>query len=640
MALTEATVTFDLHQLLGDDFDTRRTRAYVKTNVESGTLMDTDTGETRLGDQRVTIASDGTGSFTTWAPGADGNPTSWQTSLVVEYARLGQRNRATRTFGPYTITTDVDLTELEEEQAVPAEYLTTVTTALDGYVTDAEGFADAASASAGAAAASAAEAVAIVIADADAAMAAAIEDDASDTYAALSASIADGVEPRAFTAEFWCDFTTKTIGSRPTDDDAGHELQYDKNSNPLSAFDIIEANNFAGTATPIRGLSSAATTDAAASYVAFKEISNDGTRRRFSGEFVLRTPGGNGGVCIGWWTERPGDNGVFPVVVPNAPCHLELYADRWVLSKFTGGSSGVTATATPLIATTLWGTPLAYLTRHRVDILVEDGRLTVDLPDGSQQVVTDSSILAANAVYPFLEIQASDQDTQGKPTWLWADGDSTIDRRNFFVRQLLGIGRKIVALDPSNTQSGTGRILSGLRNTASGAGAVIPGGNDNAAATPYSRAGGSWAKARAQGHDVFAGGRFSVAGDANAGNHHMRVTTTNATPTTLSVTGTTGTAGLIPTPAQAIACTALVTAYRSSNGESAMYRVDFAVKRTTPASTAIVGTPVVTVLYEDDATWDVVPYANTALDLWGLQVTGAASKTLHWNARITAVEVI
>ena len=190
MALTEATVTFDLHQLLGDDFDTRRTRAYVKTNVESGTLMDTDTGETRLGDQRVTIASDGTGSFTTWAPGSAGNPTSWQTSLVVEYARLGRRDRAIRTFGPYTITTDADLTELEEEQAVPAEYLTTVTTALDGYVTDAEGFADAASASAGAAAASAAEAVAIVIADADAAMAAAIEDDASDTYAALSASTA------------------------------------------------------------------------------------------------------------------------------------------------------------------------------------------------------------------------------------------------------------------------------------------------------------------------------------------------------------------------------------------------------------------------------------------------------------------
>lgn len=137
MALTDVTISFDLSQLLGGDFDTRRTKAYVTTNVENGTLMDTSTGETRLGDQTVTINSDGTGEFTTWAIGADGNPISWQTTLVVDYPRTGQRDRQTRRFGPYTIEASHDgdnITDLEEEQAVPAEYLTQVTEALQEYV--------------------------------------------------------------------------------------------------------------------------------------------------------------------------------------------------------------------------------------------------------------------------------------------------------------------------------------------------------------------------------------------------------------------------------------------------------------------------------------------------------------------------
>lgn len=214
--LNNLTVSFNLHQLLGADFDPRRTKAYVTTNVESGTLMDTDTGEIRLGDQAVTINLDGTGTWTTWEPGADGNPTSWQETLVVDYPRTGQRDRKRRSFGPYTLASttrtvtnkaltsnvatlttsaphglavghvvtvtgvdatfngtytltavttttlsyakaaadvasaaatgtvtspNVRLVELEEEQAVPAEYLTTVTTQLATYTTAAQGYA-------------------------------------------------------------------------------------------------------------------------------------------------------------------------------------------------------------------------------------------------------------------------------------------------------------------------------------------------------------------------------------------------------------------------------------------------------------------------------------------------------------------
>jgi hypothetical protein len=213
MSLSDVIASFDLHEIIGGDFDARRTKAYVTTNVVNGTLMDTSTGETRLGDQAVTIAADGTGTITTWAPGADGNPISWQTSLVVDYPRAGHRDRVRRTFGPYTITgtsktvtnkaltsnvatittsaahglvvgntvtiagvdatfngtytltavtadtvsyaktasnvtsvaatgtltsPNIKLTSLEEEQAVPAEYLTQVTATLDTYVAAAQ----------------------------------------------------------------------------------------------------------------------------------------------------------------------------------------------------------------------------------------------------------------------------------------------------------------------------------------------------------------------------------------------------------------------------------------------------------------------------------------------------------------------
>ena len=151
MALTSITIDFDLAQILGGDFDPRRTKAYVTTNVASGTLMDTSTGETRLGDEAVSISDDGTGSFTTWAVGVDGNPESWQTSLVVDYPRTGQRDRKRRTFGPWTLTTADDgknIVDLEEEQAVPAEYVTQVTDQLDAQVAAAQGHASAAASSA------------------------------------------------------------------------------------------------------------------------------------------------------------------------------------------------------------------------------------------------------------------------------------------------------------------------------------------------------------------------------------------------------------------------------------------------------------------------------------------------------------
>lgn len=139
MALSSVAITGNIADLLGTDFDTRRTKIWVSTNIESGTVIDTAGNAIRLGTGNVTLNDDGTFTASVWIPGTGSNPDTWQTYIHVDYPdRNAPRGRATRTFGPFTITAAADLADLVEEQEVPAEYLTTVTTLLDGYVTDAE----------------------------------------------------------------------------------------------------------------------------------------------------------------------------------------------------------------------------------------------------------------------------------------------------------------------------------------------------------------------------------------------------------------------------------------------------------------------------------------------------------------------
>jgi hypothetical protein len=139
MALSSVAITGNIADMLGTDFDTRRTKIWVSTNIESGTVIDTAGNAIRLGTGNVTLNDDGTFTASERIPGTGSNPDSWQTYIHVDYPdRNAARGRATRTFGPFTITAAADLADLVEEQEVPAEYLTTVTTLLDGYVTDAE----------------------------------------------------------------------------------------------------------------------------------------------------------------------------------------------------------------------------------------------------------------------------------------------------------------------------------------------------------------------------------------------------------------------------------------------------------------------------------------------------------------------
>lgn len=145
MALSTATVTFDLADHLGVDFDVRRTRLWLTTNVPDETVADNEAHQIRLGSGQIVLNSDGTGSFTTWV-GEEGvsNPASWQTTLHVDYIDGGRRERKRKSFGPYTITADAYLDDLMDEQEIPPNYVTSFTADMETIRDEAEAARDAA----------------------------------------------------------------------------------------------------------------------------------------------------------------------------------------------------------------------------------------------------------------------------------------------------------------------------------------------------------------------------------------------------------------------------------------------------------------------------------------------------------------
>lgn len=184
------------------------------------------------------------------------------------------------------------------------------------------------------------------------------------------------------------------------------------------------------------------------------------------------------------------------------------------------------------------------------------------------------------------------------------------------------------------TNSATGgycAIGGGYSNTASGSQSWIPGGRQ---ATTRGLSGmGAWAN-----------GVFSTSGDAQRGEYLLRRTTTDATTTELSTDGgTPGSANRIILPNNhAYAVRGRVVARDTSSGDVAVFELKGGIKRgANAAATAIVGSPTVTLLFNDAgaATWTVTLSADTANGSLKIEVTGEAGETIHWLAEIETLEV-
>ncbi len=141
------------------------------------------------------------------------------------------------------------------------------------------------------------------------------------------------------------------------------------------------------------------------------------------------------------------------------------------------------------------------------------------------------------------------------------------------------------------------------------------------------------------------GSTADTAGAAQIGFIPLSTRTTNATPSILiSVVGAasaTNQSVLLNNSAHAIFC--MVVSRDIATGNMATWRIEAAIKRGANASTtAIVGTPTVTMLFNNAAasTWTVAATADTTNGALALTATGEAGKTIDWIANLITTEVI
>jgi len=222
-------------------------------------------------------------------------------------------------------------------------------------------------------------------------------------------------------------------------------------------------------------------------------------------------------------------------------------------------------------------------------------------------------------------------------------------------------------------------IGGGVQNNATAAGAVVAGGNTNTASGQYSFVGAGSALNSSGNYAVAAGG---LSNTANAfastivggrqgttrnivGNSAIAACdipianfqgctqsallllgreTTNATATVLasdSSAATTTNQVILPNNA-AYSFSGEVIAGVTAAGNTARWTIDGAIKRgANAASTAMVGTPTVTMTHNDAgaAAWVVAVTADTTNGGIAVTVTGAAATTIRWVAKIETTEM-
>ncbi len=193
-------------------------------------------------------------------------------------------------------------------------------------------------------------------------------------------------------------------------------------------------------------------------------------------------------------------------------------------------------------------------------------------------------------------------------------------------------------------------VAGGSSNTASWLGATVAGGSYNTASAYNATVGGGWnniasgylatvpggyeANASHYGQMAYASGRFANTGDAQASLYVLRKTSTGTAWTDLYLNGISE--RLTLASGQVMSFDILIVGGTDA-GESAGYRIQGVIENI-GGTTALVGTPVVTVLGEDDAAWNVQVLADNTNDALNIQVMGN-NETIRWVATVQTAEV-
>jgi hypothetical protein len=205
-----------------------------------------------------------------------------------------------------------------------------------------------------------------------------------------------------------------------------------------------------------------------------------------------------------------------------------------------------------------------------------------------------------------------------------------------------GSARGTGAVDLQTNRSGNSQVASGAyafamgqNNTAAGAAAAALG-DSNSANSNYSFATGAFAVAARTGQHTHSSGASAFPGEAQTSVLVLRVTTSNATLTEMT----------LPTRItlqndSTIAFELIIAARRTDvDNESAGWIATGVIDRNTnAASTALVGMVIPTLLARDSMAWSITVDADTTNGALRIQVQGEAGKAIRWVAFCRLVEV-
>ena len=140
------------------------------------------------------------------------------------------------------------------------------------------------------------------------------------------------------------------------------------------------------------------------------------------------------------------------------------------------------------------------------------------------------------------------------------------------------------------------------------------------------------------GQTTLSHGNFTDNGDAQNSSYVLRTSTTNDTFTTLQ----NNTADVKLASNRTMMFTANIVARRTNGQDNAAYKIE-GVLVNDGYGASILGTPVKTILYESDSTWDVQAILSGggagASDYLLIQGKGATSKNINWVCKLDLLEV-
>ncbi len=201
-------------------------------------------------------------------------------------------------------------------------------------------------------------------------------------------------------------------------------------------------------------------------------------------------------------------------------------------------------------------------------------------------------------------------------------------------------GFAIVCGGISNSANGGNSFVGGGDSNSTGNFASVSGGYQNSAGGDFSAIpGGQRASAWRYGQQAFSAGRFSSTGDAQAAILMARNITTNATATTLFLDGS-GVRILLNNNSS-LAYDICISAHSTTNvAEQATFWRRGKIYRVANAASTTLVPGEIAENQTNGLPWTVTVSADTSNGALNIAVTGEASKTIRWVARINAVEVL